>query len=105
QSKERLKASATAQRYGPIVRRFVSRMGMKADLPLSAIAPADVERHRDALIAEGKSPGSVRLELKTLRSLFNHAVRQSVILSNPFNAVEVDEAVGAVKEPFTPEEV
>ena len=103
--KKKLKAARTAERYGPIIVRFLTAIGSKADQPLSNVTSQDVEAHRDFLITSGKSTLSVNLELKTLGAMFNQAHRQGLMSSNPVSAVEMDEAAGSTKEPFSPDEV
>ena len=103
--KGKLKASSTVVRYRPIINRFLASLGQKAKMPLSSITPADIERYRDTIIAAGKSPHSVRLEMKTLSALLTHALKQGMIANNPVSAVELDDSTTHTKEPFTAEEV
>jgi integrase len=103
--KKARKSARTAERYGPIITRFLGALGPKADQPLAGILPADIERHRDALAGTGKSALSVLLELKTISAMLSQALRQGLISSNPVASVELDEGSASTKEPFTPANV
>ncbi len=63
------------------------------------------ERHQEFPGASGRSPASLRLDIKTVASVFTHGVRQGVIANNPVGPVELDDAAGSEKEPFSEAEI
>ncbi len=101
------KQEATATRYTGTVERFFVCLGPKADLPITAISPADCERFHNYLIGEAKlAPSSLIVESKTSRSVFNAARRLGLVSTNPAAAVELPERIKQVRRKvFTHEQV
>ena len=98
-------APNTRTRYDRVLKGFIESLGSVADQPLSAVQPRHVENYRDSLTKAGLSPLSLRLTFKVVSGVFTKAVRQGVLTTNPCGAVELDDAKGAEKEPFTAAEV
>lgn len=99
------KADGTAKRYRHTVKAFLDQLGARANISISAIRPADIEQFRDAQTADGKSPATANMAMKTLRIPFNLARRQGLILTNPAEAVELLPAESASRDTFSPEQV
>jgi integrase len=104
-SKGLSKAPGTVCRYQHVVSTFMAHLGAKADRPLSSLIPRDVESFRNAQTAEGKSPTTVNLVVKTLRIPLNLARRQGLILTNPAEAVELQPAMANTRDVFSMEEI
>ncbi|MEJ0000853.1 MAG: site-specific integrase [Verrucomicrobiota bacterium] len=103
------KSVATYEKYTSTVEAFIAHLGPKAKLTLAAVAPRDLANFRDALIAAGRHPHTVRDFLRVLSIPFNAARRQGLITTNPVEAVESparlkSDDTGA-KAVFTPEQV
>jgi integrase len=98
-------APNTRTRYDRVLKGFIDSLGSVAQQPLSAVQPRHVENYRDSLTKAGLSPLSLRLTFKVVSGVFAKAVRQGVLTTNPCGSVELDDARGAEKEPFTAKEV
>lgn len=103
--KESTKAAATGKRYSHVVREFLKSLGPLAEKPLAAIQPRHVEAFRDVLSGRGRAPASLRLDVKIISGIFAKAVRQGLLAVNPCGSVELNEATGQTREPFTAAEV
>ncbi len=58
------------------------------DKILSRITNADIEKHIQARLKEGKAPRTINLELTFLSSLFKYAISHSYAFDNPVTKVE-----------------
>ena len=109
--KEISKSEGTHTKYAHTVDSFVAFLGARARLNIAAIGPKDLTSYRDAQIASGKHPNTVRYLVKQLRIPFNAARRQGIITHNPAEAVELPApAKGAdgaetKRDAFTGEEI
>jgi len=107
--KEIAKSAATHEKYASTVEAFITHLGPKAKQNITAIAPRDLASFRDALIAAGRHPHTVRDFLKILSIPFNAARRQGLITINPVEAVEGPARLkgdsSGEKAVFTPEQV
>ena len=90
--KEVSKTRNTFLNYSQTVKRFLTHLGVRAKLSIAAITAKDVATFRDAEIASGKNPNSVRYTVKHLRTPFSAARRQGIITTNPAEAVELPTA-------------
>ena len=86
--KEISKSAATHEKYASTVEAFLTHVGPKAKANITAVAPRDLAKFRDALIDAGRHPHTVRDFLKILSIPFNAARRQGLITINPVEAVE-----------------
>ena len=87
--KEIAKAEGTHTKYAHMVESFIAHIGARARLNIAAISSKDVAGYRDAEIASGKSPNTVRFTVRKLSIPFNAARRQGLITVNPVEAVEL----------------
>ena len=103
------KSPATHEKYASTIEAFISHLGPKAKLTITAVAPRDLASFRDALIDAGRHPHTVRDFLKILSIPFNAARRQGLIATNPVEAVEGPARLkgdsSGEKAVFTPEQV
>jgi site-specific recombinase XerD len=99
------KSEGTATRYAGTIKLFLEDLGPRARLTLAAVTPRDIEKFRDDQIEEGKAASTVNVDLKTLRTAFNHARRQGILPNNPVEAVEFPEEQRHERGAFTPEQV
>ena len=96
----------TAERYAKSVERFNEFLGAKADRPISAIAPPDCQKYYDKLAGQNFALASLRVEMKTISGIFNHARRLGLISTNPVTAIDLPERFKQVKRKvFTPAQV
>ena len=104
-SKARTKTPSTIRVYRNILRDFLGHLGTVADRPLASILPRHIEGFRDMLVEAGRGPASLRKEVFQVSGIFGLAVRQGLIARNPAAMIELDNAAGQTREPFTAAEV
>src|SRR5262249_25116595 len=80
---------AAARRYERALELLLEEGGLRADKPLSCITASDIAAYRDARIAENVAGGTLAHYIQAVRSMFNSARRQGLILTNPAEAVEL----------------
>jgi integrase/recombinase XerD len=96
----------TATRYESSVARFNKLLGVKAERPISAVTPHDCQKFYDQLAEKKLAPATMRVEMKTISSVFNYARRLGLIATNPAAAVELPDRIKQVKRKvFTPAQV
>ncbi len=96
---------ATLRRYKTITAKFCTSLGAVADRAVASVRPGHCEDHFSTLTREGLSSSTLRLHATVLSGIFARAVSQGIISTNPVASVELDDAVGVSKEPFTDDEV
>jgi integrase len=103
--KEPETAPATLAGYRKSTTKFVAYLGTDADRDISEISRTHIAEFRNAL-AKKVSPGTVNVDLKTLRMLFRSARRDGYILENPAEfAKPVKRAQDRARRPFTVSEI
>jgi integrase len=98
---QKTKSLGTYERYGGIVRSFLSSLGAKAQAALSDITVQDIQQFIEQRLDGGRNPSTVRTDAKILSVPFAMAVRQGVILVNPVSAAEIPEGPKESRTPFT----
>ncbi|MDR0533641.1 MAG: tyrosine-type recombinase/integrase [Verrucomicrobiales bacterium] len=99
------KRGRTSERYATVIKLFLSSLGKRAKMPLSVVSARDVENFRDRRLKDNLSPTTVKLDVKIIRSVFNAARKQGIVLTNPADAVELPEGGEKERAPFTTQEV
>jgi integrase len=109
--KEISKSEGTHVKYSHTVDSFLKHLGSRAKINIAAIRPKDIATFRDAEIASGKNPNTVRYLIKHLRIPFNAARRQGLLTHNPAESVELpapakaDDGGETSRDPFTLDQV
>jgi integrase len=109
--KQVAKSKGTYIKYAHTVDCFLAQLGDKAKRNITAISPKDIAEFRDAQIASGKHPNTVRFLVKELRIPFNAARRQGIITHNPVEAVELpptakdSDGAETTRDVFTPDQI
>jgi integrase len=104
--KQVAKTEGTFLKYANSIEGFLASLGERAKRNVNQITPRDIQRWRDAQIAEGKHPNTCNFAVKHLRMPFNVARRQGLITHNPAEAVEMLPVNGEpARQPFTIEQV
>jgi integrase len=98
--------ASTLEFYRGATGMFLQSLGPKADAHLEAVSTRDVKDFRDSLRAVGRTAKTANHKLRALKSCFEDARKESVILRNPLDPIKpLDEDDSTEREPFTPEEV
>src|SRR6476659_1939965 len=79
-------------KYSHTIESFINHLDQRAKINIAAITPKDISTFRDAEIASGKNPNTVRYLIKHLRIPFNAARRQGLLTHNPAESVELPAA-------------
>ena len=103
--KTQTKSAATAERYRQVTRDFLESLGKRAKLSLAHVTPKDIRAYRDAELAAGKSPRTANLSVKIVSAVFNSALRQGYIATNPCTALERLPEKTAERSTFTSKQV
>jgi integrase len=98
------KEERTAERYKTVIKLFLEGLGKRAEMPLAAITPKDIEKFRNQRL-DSTSFSTTKQDLKIIRSVFNVARKQGIILTNPAEAIELPKGEGKTKAPFTESEI
>ena len=100
-------APSTLAKYRQVTTDFLTYLGERAELPLTAISQRDVRAFRDSLSAGGRAPSTVNLAVrKTLSVPFAAAHRLGYIPHNPVAAVEsLKDSERKEREVFTPKQL
>jgi integrase len=96
---------ATLERYGNTVKLFVKTLNGKANKPVTAVTPKDVEDFLTVRLESGVAPKTAIVDLKTLNTAFRRAEAFGTILKNPVSAIRPPKAESSEREVFTHEEV
>ena len=99
------KPDRTGERYQFAVTDFLETLGNRADRNLTSLTSTDVQRFLDSRTAKGLAPRTVIMDVKIIRGALNVARRQGLIPTNVAEAVELPDATGMERSPFTPAEV
>jgi integrase len=98
-------AATTAAAYKTHTTRFLETLGPKADARIETLEAGDFRKFRDAT-RKGRAAKTANLGLKIMRSCFQAAVKEGVLLANPAASVEtLPETDSVTREPFTWSEV
>jgi integrase len=92
---------AAACRYQRATELFCQGLGARADKPLAGVTAADVAAYRDARLAENVAGGTLQHYIKIVRSMFNSARRQGLVLTNPVEAIELPRKRAHERSVFT----
>lgn len=98
-------SASTRTRYAAPIRRFLEMLGTKADLPLTNVTPADLDRYARERMKGSAGASTVAVDVKALNVPFAAATRAGII---PFNPIARAQPIHSVKEarlPFTRQEV
>ena len=95
----------TVERYKNSVKLFLAHIGSKAQKPITAITPRDVEAFLNSRLKVGVAPQTAIIDLKTLNSAFRRAENYGIILKNPVIAVATPKHTASEREVFTQDEV
>lgn len=105
ESKEASKAETTGIRYRHTVEDFIRYLGPRAERPLIAIVPRDIQGFIDLRARQKVGPSTLNVDGKILRAAFTRARKMGLITSNPGEAVELPARRSIERGTFTPAEV
>jgi len=96
----------THRRYAAVIGDFLEFIGpVRAKAPVESIASDEIQRFADARLAEGRAIKTVQNDLKPIGKFLKDAERKGLLLKSPMGAVEIDEAEGETRDPFSAAEL
>ena len=96
---------ATVERYKHSVKLFLAHLGEKAQKPITAVTPRDVEGFLNGRLKAKVAPKTAIVDLKTINIAFRQAEKYDVIPKNPVAAVRPPKEVCSEREIFTQDDV
>jgi hypothetical protein len=105
QEKEFSKSEGTAERYKGVIEGFINHLAGRADKPLTAIAPRDIQTFIAKRSKQGVSTATISLDGKILRTCLNRARKQGIIMTNPAEAIELPTVRSVQRGVFTATEL
>ncbi len=105
--KERDSSKSTMARYRGHMNSWLDWLGdARRKKPLESVTTQDARRWRESLQDEGRAGKTVLSYTKDIGAAFRAAIREGLITSNPFTALEtIDTSDSLDRKPFTGEEV
>jgi integrase len=91
--------------YHMVGARFLEFLGDRALKPLSAITPTELAAYRDVRLGARVSVGTLRGDLRVIKSVFSSARRRGLLLHNPADAIELPVNKPLEREVFSSEEI
>jgi integrase len=98
-------STSSTRIYGNAIKAFQASLGLRKAVMLAGIGVPDFKRFQNTLLDAGKAPKTVNLEYGIVRSAFDDARRQQLILSNPAEAIENLSEDSARRRTFTRDQV
>lgn len=103
--KKALLAGGSHWTYDAAIKGFLDYMGSRADRPLAAVQPPDLQGYVSRMHGRKMAAKTVGIYMKILRSAFKAARLQQLLNWNPAEAVELPRGESAERGTFTPAEV
>jgi integrase len=103
--KQKSRATQTGKRHAQLAREFIEFLAHRASLNIATITPKDILDFRNLRESKGLAPATLNLDVNVLSAVFNAALRQGLISSNPCAAVEKVKNRAQRKSTFSPEQV
>jgi len=96
----------TLERYKQVAKDFLESLGTRSRIKLNALTTEDFTKFRDELLAEGRSPQTVNINVrKVLKRPFKIALEEGLLQRNPVAGVRQLRGTTAEKGTFTPEQI
>lgn len=98
-------AASTLNRYRPVLNGFVKSLPpARRNASVGSLTATEIERWRDAEVADGKGASTCDFGLKVISGVLNSAHRKGLTLSNPALAVQPLNGRQEERLPFTDEQ-
>jgi integrase len=103
---EKLRGKTTHARYQSVVEHFLRFLGpARGNAPVESLTSDEIQRFTDTRLDEGRAPKTVQNDLKPISKFLKDAERKGLLLKSPMGAVEIPEAVGETRDPFSEAEL
>jgi integrase len=103
---QKLRGKTTHDRYKAVTEQFLRFLGpVRAKAPLESLHADEIQRFTDSRLTEGRSAKTVQNDLKPIGKFLKDAERKGLILRTPMGNVEIPEAMGETRDPFSESEL
>src|SRR5665213_3643203 len=103
---QKLRGRTTHQRYQAVIAHFLRFIGpTRSKAPLESLHSDEIQRFADGRLAEGRASKTVQNDLKPIGKFLRDAERKGLLLRSPMGAVEIPEAAGETRDPFSEAEL
>jgi integrase len=103
---QKLRGQTTHKRYQAVIGDFLAFMGpARAKAPVESLTSDEIQRFTDARFEEGRAAKTVQNDLKPIGKFLKDAERKGLLLKSPMGAVEIPEAEGETRDPFSESEL
>ena len=103
---EKLRGKTTHKRYAAVIENFLQFIGpIRAGAPVESLTADEIQRFTDSRLEEGRAPKTVQNDLKPIGKFLKDAERKGLLLKSPMGGVEIPEAEGETRDPFSEAEL
>jgi integrase len=103
---EKVRGHTTHKRYQAVSDDFLQFIGpARAGAPVESLTSDEIQRFTDARLEEGRAAKTVQNDLKPIGKFLKDAERKGLLLKSPMGAVEIPEAEGETRDPFSEAEL
>lgn len=100
------RGATTHARYQSVIRDFLEFIGPKrAAAPVESLTADEIQRFANCRLEAGRAVKTVSNDLKPISSFLKIAERQGLLLKSPVGGVELPEAEGETRDPFSESEL
>ena len=103
---EKSRGATTHKRYRAVIDAFLMAIGpARAAAPVESLTSDEIQRFVDCRLEEGRAAKTVQNDLKPVGKFLKDAERKGLLLKSPMGAVEIPEAEGETRDPFSESEL
>ena len=103
---EKTRGKTTHKRYQAVIGNFLEFIGpARACAPVESLTSDEIQRFTDVRLDEGRAAKTVQNDLKPIGKFLKDAERKGLLLKSPMGAVEIPEAEGETRDPFSEAEL
>jgi integrase len=103
---EKMRGATTHKRYQAVAGAFLEFIGpARAAAPVESLTSDEIQRFVDYRREEGRAAKTVQNDLKPIGKFLKDAERKGLLLKSPMGAVEIPEAEGETRDPFSEAEL
>ena len=99
---EKQRGPTTHKRYQAVIEDFLTFIGpARAIAPVESLTSEEIQRFADERSEEGRAAKTVQNDLKPIGKFLHDAEKKGLILKSPMGGVEIPQAEGETRDPFS----
>jgi len=103
---QKTRGKTTHTRYSAVIEGYLEFIGPdRAKAPIESLTSDEIQRFTDARMEEGRAAKTVQNDLKPIGKFLKDAEKKGLLLKSPMGAVEIPQADGETREPFSEAEL